>query len=279
MKSQLKWIIIRLLAIVPDRLYIIVQHHFHLGFFPDLKNPKTMSEYFMVLKLKKNVRELIKYTHKVQAKQWITSKIGEQWVVPTLLSKETLSQEDLKSLPLPFIIKPTLGSQHNFIINSYQEIDHLILKHVPHYLLYRERNYEGTPGWIVEPMLDDLSQVQDYKTLCFNGRVETIQVSLNNHDKSRCMLNREGEVIHYPFASGREDHFELTYLDKLPEMIRASEILAEPFEFVRIDFMCSPHGIKISELTFFPQGGYSLRKDKSMNQTWLSYFIKEKKYD
>jgi hypothetical protein len=275
MKTSLKWCIIRSLAFVPDSLYVTFQHYLHLGFFPNLKNPKTMSEYFMVLKLRKNSSELIKYTHKVQAKEWITSMIGSSWVVPTLLTKETLTIEELIELPMPYIIKPTLGSQHNFIINNFEDLKSLSLQHVPHHLLYRERNYEGKPGWIVEPMLDDLTQVQDYKALCFNGRVEMIQVSLNNEKKSRCMVDREGRVMHYPFASGSEDSFELTYRSMIPEMIRVAEVLSKSFEFVRIDFMCTPRGIKISELTFFPQGGYSLRKDKAMNQQWISYFKKK----
>jgi hypothetical protein len=275
MKTPLKWFIVRSLAFVPDNIYIFFQHYFHLGFFPNLKNPKTMSEYFMVMKLRKDSPDLIKYTHKVQAKDWIASMIGLSWVVPTLLSKETLTFEELSVLPMPYIIKPTLGSQHNFIINNLEDLKSLSLQHVPHHLLYRERNYEGTPGWIVEPMLDDLSQVQDYKALCFNGRVEMIQVSLNNEKKSRCMVDRGGQVMHYPFASGSEDHVELTYKALIPEIIRVSEILSKPFEFVRIDFMCTSSDIKISELTFFPQGGYSLRKDKAMNQEWISYFNKK----
>jgi hypothetical protein len=279
MKPQLKWIIIRLLAFVPDRLYIIFQHRFHLGFFPNLKNPKSYSEVFMKLKLEPQVRSYVKYTHKYHMKTWITSQVGAQWVSPTLGVIDHLDKNILSELPMPYIIKPTLGSQENAVINTLEDLNLLNLKLRPHYLLYRERNYQGKLGWIIEPLLDQLENLHDIKAYCFNGKVGFFQVSINDEAKSRCMIDREGKHIKYSFASGTEDPSIIKYQSMLPTFIEVAEILAHQFTFLRVDFMVSPKGCNISELTFFPQGGYSLRKDRSMNLAWGSYFNKEKTND
>ncbi|MBS3990445.1 MAG: hypothetical protein KGZ51_00055 [Erysipelothrix sp.] len=279
MNQNLKWTMIKAFAWVPDPIYIFFQHRFHLGFFPNLKNPKSYSEAFMKLKLEPQVRSYIKYTHKHDMKSWIASQVGEEWVIPTQCVLDHLDKKILKELPMPYIIKPTLGSQENAVIKSVEDVDLLNLKLRPHHLLYRERNYQGKRDWIIEPLLDKLENIYDIKAHCFYGKVVMFQVSLNNKSKSRCMIDRQGNIIPYPFASGAEDHFDIKYHSLLPQLIDVAEKLSQPFTFLRVDFMVSPHGCVIGELTFFPQGGYSLRKDKAMNKAWISYFNKEASND
>lgn len=219
---------------------------------------KLISDF--LFKLKRST-EIIKAernftTDKQFVKLFITSIIGESHNVKTLAILK--SEFDIMNYNFPkrCCIKPTHTSQNVILrrvgedlplkeINSWLKIDH--------YKICRERNYKNlVPKIIVEPIVFDDENLNDYKFFCFNGSVKFIQVDVNRRSNHRRQFfNREWSLLNfsitYPIFDGK-----IVKPKCFDDMIIACEKLASHFSFVRIDFYTNGQEFLVGEITHCP---------------------------
>ena len=87
-----------------------------IGVAPNILRPKTFSEKIQHRKLFERDPRLPLRADKIEVKNFVRRKLGEEWVTPTLWFGELLP--DQPSWPLPFVLKASHGSGMNLFVRS-----------------------------------------------------------------------------------------------------------------------------------------------------------------
>ncbi|MDD6147429.1 MAG: ATP-grasp fold amidoligase family protein [Lachnospiraceae bacterium] len=234
----------------------------------DLDNPKTFNEKLQWLKIHNRKPEYTTMVDKYAAKQYVADKIGSQYIIPTLGVWDHFDDIDFDALPDQFVLKCTHDSGGLVICKNKSKLDKKAAKRkIEHCLrrkyfyIYREWPYKDVkPRIIAEKYMTNGNgeDLNDYKLMCFNGKVKTTFVCSDRFSKDGLKVTfydtdwrRMPFERHYP-ASKTEIDKPQTY----EEMITLAEKLAFGIPFVRVDFYEINGNIYFGELTFFPGSGY-----------------------
>ena len=77
-----------------------------MGYWPNLEEPTTYNEKMQWLKLNsKNHPEYTKMVDKVEVKQYVANKIGEEYIIPTIGVWDSIDKINWELLPNKFVIK------------------------------------------------------------------------------------------------------------------------------------------------------------------------------
>jgi hypothetical protein len=235
---------------------------------PDLDTPRTFNEKILWLNL--NDRRPVKTVcaDKFAVRDWVSERIGDQYLIPLVGVYEDASDIDLESLPGSFVIKATHGSGWNLIVQDKAELDWRAATRKlngwlasSYYPYLREWQYRDIPPRLVveELLLDDRGRIpSDFKLLCLTGaQTQTIiaEVDLDRHTNHCRNLydlewNRLPFDLNYP-ASDKH----VPRPDRLDEMVEVARSLARGFPFARIDLYSTASGLRFGEMTFTPDGG------------------------
>ena len=105
----------------------------------------------------------------------------------------------------------------------------------------------------------------DYKVHCFNGKVRMISVDMgrgtNDHHRNWYSTDWQREPYKWSSPKGPGKFTDPSEIDvekpkSLEEMIKLSEILAQPFVYVRVDWYDVEDTLYFGELTFHHDGGF-----------------------
>ena len=243
-----------------------------VGYFPNLKNPKSFNEKINWLKLNYyNPLEDIcidKYT----MKEYIKAKLGKGYIIPTLGIYEDVNDIDFDNLPNSFVIKVTTsGSGEGVeIVKNKNKINIDKLKYKFNNLLQEwntiyyyclSRGYKNIkPRILIEKYVEQRNkQLYDYKVFCFNGEPKFVYVATDHFP---------GQISKISFYSLDWKRLDISYNNHsqvnitilkpkhYKEMLEFSKILSKEFPFVRIDFYETDDNLYIGELTFTPGGGF-----------------------
>lgn len=253
---------------LPDKLYIMLMFRLKIGYWLDLKNPRTFNEKIQWLKLYNRRQEYTKMVDKYAVKDYIASIIGEQYVIPTLGVWERPEDIEWDKLPNQFVLKITYGGGTNGVVickdknNFEKEIAIEKLMRSSKQSIYRtlkEWPYKDIkPRIIAEQYLEDENgQLKDYKFFCFNGKVRVFKIDFDRYsDHHANYYDTNGRLL--PFGEKRFMPIpskELSIPKELPNMIILAEKLSRDIPFLRVDFYNLNNKIYFGELTFFPASG------------------------
>lgn len=258
--------------LLPDRFYL--KHLFPLvmGYPLDLKHPQTFNEKQQWLKLYDRRPEYTQMVDKYEVKKLVASKIGEEYVVPTIATYKRAEEIMFEDLPDQFVIKCTHDSGSVYIcrdINAFnrklviEKFKFLLKKN--YYWKNREWPYKHvTPQIIVDQYLDDKGDdvVRDYKFWCFNGKPYVMyctnkgkDIYENFYDMSFRPLSISHGFRKVEKAIEKPKSFEL--------MKELAAQLSENIPFVRVDFFNIDDHVYFGEFTFYDWGGLKPFIDKS----------------
>lgn len=258
-----------------DKNYLRLLYHLTTGKTLHLFKPKLFSEKIQWLKLYYHNPQLTTLADKVSAREYVSKKIGKQYLVPTLGIYNTWEEIDFDSLPNQFVIKCTHDSGGISICKNKplwdKENSKKIISNSLHHNYYqysREWQYKNIPPRILieELLIDNSNTIDngliDYKFYCFNGHPKFLYVAYNvvgvGKEEPR-MIYLDLEWKKTPFQ--RPDHEPLPLQIKKPqvfdEMVEISKRLSNGIPFVRVDLYCIENKIYFSEMTFTPGGGFS----------------------
>lgn len=91
--------------VMSDRYYIRTLWRIAMGYDLDLKNPKTFNEKLQWLKLHDHNPLYTTLVDKLRVKDWVSEKIGSQYVIPTLATYNSVDEIDMDKLPNQFVLK------------------------------------------------------------------------------------------------------------------------------------------------------------------------------
>ena len=241
-----------------------------IGYTPDFAHPKSFNEKISWLLLYYHDPLMSVCADKYAVREYITRKIGEQYLVNLLNVYDRVEDIDLAALPDRFALKVNWGSGQNVIchdkakLNWAEAQEKLRIWMQPesnHYLRGFECVYKNIrPRIVCEEYTDAVNDgdLRDYKLVCCNGQAKYLYVIMDRNigERINCydlQWNLLPFTFHYPNSP--------TVVERpahLDEMIRLAEILAKPFPFVRIDFYLLGQQLKIGEVTFFPTAGCNI---------------------
>lgn len=247
----------------------------------DFKNLQTFSEKIQWMKLYYNHPDLSDIVCKYRFKEYIREKIGDGYTVPLYAVYNSVDEIDLSDLPNQFVLKSNCCSdgRNIKIIKNKADVDIDKLKEElrrwldPYNTLvnsYCKAYWDLKPMIIAEEYVEQLEgQVYDYKFFCFNGEPKFAYVATDHF---------EGQTSNISIYDLNWNRLDITYgvhtqnmveaPKSLKEMIEISKKLSKDFPFVRVDFFELDEKPILSELTFYPGGGFNEINPPSVDKEW-----------
>jgi hypothetical protein len=216
---------------------------------------------------------------KCEAKNYVASIIGEEYIIPTLGVWDSFDEIDFDELPNQFVLKCTHGSGDVVVVKDKKSFDIDFAKvkiekslKTDYYKIGREWPYKNVkPRIFAEKYMEDttltVSQKEDacaekgltdYKVFCFNGeakfmliatdRFTSQELKFDYFDKEFNWLDFEWTHIRSKVKPQKPPMFE--------EMFQLAEKLGKGLPHVRVDFYQVGEKIYFGELTFFHAGGF-----------------------
>ena len=241
----------------------------NVGYYLDLRNPKTFNQKIQWLKLYYRDPVMIRCVDKVEFKNYIREQLGEEFVVPYYGAYENENDIDFDALPDRFVLKSNVQSdaKHILVVKDKKHIDLDKMKTLLSTWLMKKNNlccsfcnsyWDVTPKILVEKYLEAKSGgIDDYKFYCYNGTCRHFLVCKDRGAATKYINYDLNFNCITPSPNSHKSAGKCEDLDTIRKMIEIAEKLAKPFPFVRVDFYYVDGKMYLGELTFYPGGGYN----------------------
>lgn len=268
-----------------DRHYITRKFERKLHYKPNLEHPVTFQEKLQWIKLhdRKPIYHIM--ADKVDAKEFITQKLGDGYCIPTLGVYDRFEDIDFSSLPNEFILKCTHDSGSYYICNDKLLFDkgkakeRLLANFKYDYFYYsREWPYKGLRKRIIaEPLLHDGTSLylRDYKFYTFNGEPMFFYTTSDRENKDGVredFFDLNGNLLEFNQTGYYNNPITPDLPKNLDKMIEIARILASDTIHVRVDFYEVEGKVYVGELTFFDGGGFAGFNPEKYNEilgSWI----------
>lgn len=260
-----------LTSTMEDEEYLKLQFEIYVGRKLDLVNPKTFNEKLQWLKLYDRKDLYTTMVDKHLVKEYVSKKIGAEYVIPTIGVWKNPDDIDFKSLPDKFVLKCNHNSGTGmFICKDKQKINKaLVIQELKkglkqdYFLFGREWPYKNVDRVVIaEEFLESKEgeDLEDYKLQCFNGKVDNILVCCGRFSKQGVRYHYFSPNWDYLPYSPYEDIDASTFTLPKPKnislMISIAEKLSKGIPELRVDLYNIDGKIYFGELTFFSQSGW-----------------------
>ena len=256
------WIVNKIAFLFPDKFFVQLKYGLIFKKKLDLTNPKTYNEKLQWLKLYDRNPDYTKMVDKIDAKNYVSNIIGEEFIIPTIDVYNSVDEIDFDRLPNSFVLKCTHDSGGIIICKdksklNIEETKNRLRKYLKQsfYVKSREWPYKNVPRRIVcEKYIVDESgyELKDYKFFCFNGAVKALFIATdrNKENEETKFDFFDSDFNHLPFVNGHPNsQNQIKKPDSFEEMKAIAEKLSKNIPHVRVDLY------DVGELTFFHFGG------------------------
>lgn len=265
--SGIRKFVYRLGLIIPDRLYLMLKFRKNFGRWPNLRNPKTFNEKLNWLKLRDRNPLYTRMVDKFEAKEYVASVIGKDYIIPTLGVWDSAEDIDFDALPEKFVLKATHDSGRVIICRDKSKLNReKTIREMREslnrnfYAVTREWPYKNVkPRIIAEQLIESPDgELPDYKVLNFNGTPKMILVCRDRFSKSGLTedffdTNWTHLDVRRPSHPNAPEHEACPW--ELEKMLKLSRLLAKDYPFMRTDFYCVGGKIYFGEITLYPASG------------------------
>ena len=255
-------------------LKLICRLRFGKGF--NISEPRIFSEKINWLKLHNRNPKYTEMVDKYTVKKYVSSIIGDQYIIPTLGVWNSFDEIDFAFLPDQFVLKTTHGGGSGGVVicKDKTSFDKKAAKKALErslnsdiYKSSREWPYKNVPKRIIAekfmasvktPASEDLP---DYKFFCFNGEPKFCQVIRDRHSKETIDFydmdwqHQEFVGLNPVARNGLNPVARPEHLDGMKDICRK---LAKDIPFVRVDLYVIDDKEYFGELTFFPASGLGI---------------------
>lgn len=234
----------------------------------NLENPQTYCEKLQWLKLHNRKPIYTTMVDKAEAKKYVASIIGEEYIIPTIAIWDSADKIDWDILPNQFVMKCTHDSGGIVICKDKSKLDKfeaykIMKKGLKRRYFWQNREWpykDVTPRIIVEEYLEDIKtrELRDYKFFCFDGSVKALFIASERQ--------KRGEETKFDFFDDNFNHLPIInghpnarLLPEIPshyeEMKTLAAKLSKGLPHLRVDFYEMNGKIYFGELTFFHWSG------------------------
>jgi hypothetical protein len=192
-------------------------------------------------------------TDKEFVKIFIKAIVGDQYNVPTIAILRDITEVDTYDFPSSCCIKPTQTSGKIILRNNSEPLNREEIKkwfYINFYRDSREANYKSLkPKVIVEPLIFNTENVEDYKFFCLNGVPKLIQVDINRRQNHERMIFDADWIPQSFTIEHPRSKRGIAKPDNLEEMLQVVENLSKYFGFVRVDLYSNGEQCLVGEIT------------------------------
>lgn len=256
---------------IPDRVHLAILFRIQIGNRLNLRDPKTFNEKVQWLKLNDRNPLYTTLVDKVAVKQWVSERIGDEYVTKTYQEWSNASDILIDSLPKRFVLKTNHDSGGVVICLDKEIFDLAAAKRFlskqlesNYFWICREWPYKKVPPKVfAEEYVEADSSIGagtiDYKFYCFNGEPRFLYLScgLDDHSTARIsFLNLDWSKAEFMRADYQPFNSLPPKPDCFDQMKDLARVLAKDIPFVRVDFFIANGKPRFSEMTFSPCGGF-----------------------
>ena len=269
----------------PKTLRVKLKCFWHLGYWINLKSPKTFNEKIAKRKLNDIDSRFVTCADKLAVRDYVKEKIGVTNLIPLLYSGNSITDEILAKLGSNFVAKNNHDSGNVFIVKEDSNYDFLEIADKLNESLKFDFGKRSDELWyshikpkiLVEKLLinRDGSQPIDYKFHFFNGDEPTIILQVDydrftNH--SRSFYDMEGALLPFSIKLPRLNRKLDVSIVCLHEMRELCIKLGGDFDYVRVDFYLVDEQVYFGEMTFAHESGFGkfepFEYDKKLGALW-----------
>lgn len=234
----------------------------------NLKHPKTISEKMFWLRMYDNTKEKTMLSDKILVRDWIKTKIGEEYLVPLYGVYNSFDEIDFSKLPLSFVIKTNNGCGTNLIVKDKSQFDKIQARNIVnkwletnYFLFAGEWQYKDIrPRILIEKYIEDFDKdLPDFKYFCFNGQPYYILYCFNRNIKEEpdnTFYDLSWKNMKFSYFGQLYDKDDIPKPDNLQKMNEIAKKLCEGFKHVRVDLYNIRGKIYFGEMTFTSYGGF-----------------------
>lgn len=246
-----------------DEKFLKLKYYAHMGKRLNLSTPRTFNEKLQWLKLNDRKPEYTVMVDKYAVKKYVSDRIGDQYIIPTLGVWDRPEDIDFESLPDQFVLKVTHDSGGLVICRDKATLDkeatiqklHKSLQR-DYYQVHREWPYKNVPRRIIaEQYMEDkeTGELRDYKFFCFNGTARLLFIAtdrMNKNEETKFDFF-DMELNHLDIKNGHPNADTSPAKPKnFEEMRHLAEKLSQNIPHVRVDFYEVNGKTYFGELTF-----------------------------
>lgn len=251
-----------------EQLQLISQTYFkYIGHKLDWNCLRTYTEKMQYEKFYNVTQEKAILSDKYLVREWVASRIGEEYLIPLLGVWDNYNSIDFSVLPESFVLKTNHGSGSVLVVKDKHKLNNFYARLRINDWMETDYGYKNglekhysliTPKIIAEKYLETSEgDLQDYKFLCFDGKPYFCWV-----DKGRFTHHtRNVYDMDWNLQPWNQGHKGL-YPDPIPmpqnfgQMKEIAKTLCQGFKHVRVDLYNVEGKIYFGEMTFTNGGGY-----------------------
>lgn len=276
--KELRFKIMRVFSWVPDIPWLKLLFRIKNGYWMDFKHPKTFNEKLQWLKVYGFRPEYTQMVDKHGVKEYVTKKIGAEYVIPTLGVWDRPEDVNWEDLPKEFVLKTTTGGgsfgvwivkdkdtfdREQFVKEVYARYPKIGKPHKKRVGAFREHPYDDVHERIIAEQLmkedNVIKDLQDYKFYCFNGEPHYCQV-IRDRSTQETIDFYDMDWNHMPFVGlnpeCKNGATPVPCPVNLEDMKRVCRELAKDIPFARIDLYEVSGKEYFGEITLYPAGGF-----------------------
>lgn len=252
-----------------DKRFIEKKYELHLNKRLNTDNVSTFNEKLQWLKLYERKPEYTTMVDKYKVREYISKKIGEEYLIPLFGVWDNPDEIDFNALPNKFVLKCNHNSGLGMCIckdKSNLDVDKVKrelrrgLKQ-DYYLTGREWPYKNVQRKIIAEqfMKSDEGGLTDYKVHCFNGVPKIVLVCKDRFTKTGLTEDFfDVEWNHLDIKRPKQNNSStpIAKPNELDEILKLSAKLSKNIPFLRTDFYIIEGKVYFSELTFYPASGF-----------------------
>ena len=240
-----------------------------VGYELNLKDPQTMNEKIMWMKLYYQNPLITQCSDKFAVKDYVAKVVGAQYTVPTIASWSDPDEIDFDSLPDQFVLKVNWSSGYNIIVRDKSELDRAAtVERLKKWMVPDRNAYYQYFNWgykhmkpvvYAEKYIEQVDgQVYDYKFFMCGGKFKYMLIATdreNDQELTHDFFDSDFNVLDVSYGEIKRAKHTPEKPKNFQKMIEVAEQLAKPFPFVRVDFYEIGDEIFLGEMTFYPAGG------------------------
>lgn len=260
-------LIVKLMSLVSDETYIKIKWKNWMDYKLNLDNPRTFNEKLQWIKLNDHNPLYTELVDKYRAKQYVTEKVGSEYVIPLLGQWDNVDEIEWEKLPNQFVIKCSHDSGSMVLCKDKSAFDVEAAKKKLRSCLKRNYYWESRewPYKNVKPQIfaeaymeDEHGELRDYKWFCFDGEPKVMFVASDrqkNGEETKFDFYDEN-FNRLPITNGHPN--SSTFIEKpkgFDIMKELASKLSKGLPEVRMDFYDVNGKVYFGEFTFFHWGG------------------------
>ena len=202
MKLLLTKLLATIATAISPKLYIKLSYLHNRGRFPNLKNPKDISEIILSTMYSGKVNEYSDYVDKIKVRDFYT-QLGYGEFLPKLYGIwETTDEIDFDKFPSSFALKTNHGCGHHYICKDKRELDIKEAEKTIDFALntkfgLAETQYHSIqPKVYCEEYIDEGTEEllpSDFKFMCVDGEIKSILIVTERTEKSYKLITYDTE--------------------------------------------------------------------------------------